>query len=466
MVNPPKDLICAIASPPGRGGVGIIRLSGDGIEPIAQRLFSKPLRSRTAEYVALKHAEEVVDTGIALFFQGPNSFTGEDTLEFQGHGSPVVQQRILSLLGDLGVRMARPGEFSERAFLNGKMDLTQAEAVADLIASGSIAAAKAAMGSLTGAFSQRVEKVATQLLDLRMQVEAAIDFPEEEVDILAESQVTTRLATLQDTLQQLFDKAEQGRLLNGGIEVALIGAPNVGKSSLLNALSGDDTAIITDQPGTTRDLLKVDLNIGGLPIRLVDTAGLRDTEDQVDTIGIERAKAQAMRADLVLFISSVEQPLAAAKHDLDVLRAEYQIEVGENPDALTAAPLAKVIMVRNKSDLLTEPEANLEADLEGELVAVSATQMTGIKTLTQKIHTSVGLVHSEPPFTARVRHIRLLASCSESLRSGQQCLQQGQPVEIVAEELRLAHESLGQIVGTVTADDLLGEIFSKFCIGK
>ena len=285
-----NDLICAVATPPGEGGVGIVRLSGPGAKEAAQTLLAKELSPRSAHYGMFSVSGEPLDDGIALWFPGPNSFTGEDVVELQGHGSPVVQQAILQALCDAGARLARPGEFSERAFLNGKLDLVQAEAIADLIAAKSRSAAKAALSSFQGVFSTKVTALADRLLRMRIEVEAAIDFPDEDIEILEQAKVAETIAALIGDLNVLIDQAEQGRRLSQGITVALVGAPNVGKSSILNALAGEEAAIVTEIPGTTRDLLKVDVVIEGQPLRLVDTAGLRDSDDPVEQIGIERAR--------------------------------------------------------------------------------------------------------------------------------------------------------------------------------
>jgi tRNA modification GTPase len=312
-----NDLICAVATPPGEGGVGIVRLSGPGAKEAAQTLFAKELSPRSAHYGMFSVSGEPVDDGIALWFPGPNSFTGEDVVELQGHGSPVVQQAILQALCDAGARLARPGEFSERAFLNGKLDLVQAEAIADLIAAKSRSAAKAALSSFQGVFSTKVTALADRLLRMRIEVEAAIDFPDEDIEILEQAKVAETIAALIGDLNVLIDQAEQGRRLSQGITVALVGAPNVGKSSILNALAGEEAAIVTEIPGTTRDLLKVDVVIEGQPLRLVDTAGLRDSDDPVEQIGIERAREQIGQADTIALVVSAET-LLATPIELDV----------------------------------------------------------------------------------------------------------------------------------------------------
>ena len=310
------DLICAIATPPGEGGVGIIRLSGPSAKELAQTLVSVELKPRRALYSRFMANDETLDDGIVLWFPGPNSFTGEDVVEVQGHGGPVVQQTLLKVLCDRGARLARPGEFSERAFLNGKLDLVQAEAIADLIAAKSSAAAKAALSSFQGVFSEKVTTLADRVKRMRVEIEAAIDFPDEDIEILEQAQVAQTLATLIDDTSTLLIQAEQGRKLSQGMTVALVGEPNVGKSSLLNALSGEEAAIVTEIPGTTRDLLKVDVVIDGIPLRLVDTAGLRDSDDTVERIGVERARAQIAEADYVVVVMSAGTVLSSGTEEI------------------------------------------------------------------------------------------------------------------------------------------------------
>lgn len=453
IVAPDEDLICAIATPPGQGGIGVVRLSGRGAKELSERLCGKPLQPRRAVYCEFRHAGEPLDDGLALWFPAPNSFTGEEVVELQGHGGPVVQQRLLTALCNGGARLARPGEFSERAFHNGKLDLAQAEGIADLIASTSVAAARAALNTLQGAFSNRVSDLTKALVELRVQLEAAIDFPDEDIEILEHAGVAGKLQELSALLEQSISSADQGRLLNNGIQVALIGAPNVGKSSLLNALVGEDAAIVTDIPGTTRDLLKVDLLIDGLPIRLVDTAGIRSSQDQVEQHGVARAKAQITAVDLVLLVvPAPEFDGASVQGQIAELQAFAREQGGPPP---------KILVVVNKMDLAPAP-----VDLQFANVAVSALTGKGLETLRESLHQQVGFGHDNIEFTARARHVEALQAAAQHVQDAQLGLDQGLAVELVAEELTHAQHHLGSITGELTADDLLGKIFSEFCIGK
>jgi tRNA modification GTPase len=454
-----NDLICAIATPPGQGGVGIVRLSGNGAHAIATQLCKKPLLPRTAVYTDFFDAGELLDNGLALLFPGPNSFTGEDVVELQGHGGPITQHRILNALCQRGARLARPGEFSERAFMNGKLDLTQAEAVADLISSASIAASKAALNTLKGAFSQMVAGIALDIANLRVRVEAAIDFPEEGIEILQEAKVEKDIYKTIIALESILAQANQGRLINSGISVALIGKPNVGKSSLLNALAGEEAAIVTNVPGTTRDLLKVDLVIGGLPIRLVDTAGLRESDDEVEKIGIARAKTQAEQADLTLYIAAADEIITEANaSDL----TKNIASLFESSDTAPYTHKKNILLVVNKSDLSTAK--NIPEDVTS--VSVSAKTGAGLDLLKKAIQESVGFGQENVPFAARQRHILIIEDTLALVRAAEKALANNLGAEFVAEELYLAHQCLGEVTGIVTPDDLLGKIFSEFCIGK
>ena len=449
------DLIAAVATPPGQGGIGVIRLSGSGAADVARSICNQTLAPRHATYCTFSNGDEVIDEGIAIYFAQSASFTGEEVVELQGHGGPVVLQRLLDLVCHHGARLARPGEFSERAFLNGKLDLAQAEAIADLISSSSVAAARAAVRSLQGAFSSEVHGVAEHLAKLRVLVEACIDFPDEDVEFLQTGQVVARLQEGIERLQQLRRDSVQGQLLNEGASVALLGAPNAGKSSLLNVLSGEEAAIVTDIPGTTRDLLKVDLLLDGLPLRLVDTAGLRESADQIEQMGVARAKAQAQQADLLLIVVDAT---AIKGSGLDVYVSDLLSSVDVDLGQLST------LVVLNKIDLLSEPQNAFASQFK--VVPVSALQGTGLSDLRAAVKDSLGFNQSESGFIARARHVAALELALSHMAEAKKLIELGEATEIAAEEMRFAHNALGEIVGTVTPDDLLGRIFSEFCIGK
>ncbi|MCZ6656686.1 MAG: tRNA uridine-5-carboxymethylaminomethyl(34) synthesis GTPase MnmE [Gammaproteobacteria bacterium] len=438
------DTIAAVATPPGQGGIGIVRISGPRALAIGETLTGGGLQPRRASYREFVDSDAVIDRGIVLYFPKPNSFTGEDVVELQGHGGPVVLQMLLGATVGQGARLARPGEFTERAFVNDKLDLVQAEAVADLIASASVAAARGALRSLAGDFSKQVHEVDQAILKLRVYVEAAIDFPDEEVEFLEHGEVHRKLGGLLDGLAKLQRDGRQGVLLSQGITVALVGAPNVGKSSLFNRLTGEDTAIVTDIPGTTRDLLKVDLILDGLPVRLVDTAGLRKTTNPVELEGVRRAAGEASRADLVLEIRDLSVP-AADPHD-----------------ALRLPLATKRILVLNKTDLVSGAGSRSAADE----VYISCLTGAGFDELKAAIKQQVGFAGEAATFSARRRHLVALQSTRVALERASAELAAKSPGEIIAEELKLAHLELGSITGEVTPDQLLGEIFSTFCIGK
>lgn len=446
-----KETIAAIATAPGRGGVGIIRVSGERVPQIAQAVLGYMPNARHAHHGHFYAADgSVLDTGIALFFANPASFTGEDVLELQGHGGPVVMQWLLNRVCELGARLANPGEFSERAFLNDKLDLAQAEAIADLIAANSELAAKSALSSLSGEFSQQVHALVESVIQLRLYVEAAIDFPEEEIDFLGDGLVLSRLQAIQAELAQLRGKAQQGARLRDGIKLVIAGQPNAGKSSLLNALTQQDTAIVTDIAGTTRDVLREEVVIHGLPIQIIDTAGLRDTDDVVERIGIERAWQAIEQADHALYV--VDSRLGWTPADTQL-------------KANLPASLA-VTLVWNKQDAVEGRQGVVTED-DSTSVYLSAKTGAGLEALRQHLLDVLGMHNlGEGVILARARHLDALARAAEALDAGHQQLSVYHAGETLAEELRLVQEYLGEITGAFRADDLLGRIFSEFCIGK
>ncbi len=454
MISP--TTIAAIASAPGSGAVGIIRVSGSEVPRLATALLGFLPHARRAHLTYFRDADgSVLDQGLALHFPAPDSFTGEHVLELQGHGGVQVLDLILRRLLALGARMARPGEFSERAFLNGKMDMAQAEAVADLIEAGSSAAAKAAVRSMQGEFSSRVHDLQTQLTNLRIQVEAAIDFPDEEIDFVSNPLVAERLAQLFADFDALMATAHQGALLREGLHVVIAGKPNAGKSSLLNRLAGEDVAIVTELPGTTRDLLRQKITIDGMPLHLVDTAGLRSAADVVEQEGIRRAHQEMTRADRVLYILD-----ASLAPDLERLAPELE----------SLPPGIPVTLVFNKIDL-TDIAASLVAAAPPEDVPVrvylSVRTGAGMDLLRTHLKSVAGFREAESgAFSARRRHLDALRRAREFVDNAAQGLHSGVGFELFAEDLRLAQRALGEITGEFTSEDLLGKIFSSFCIGK
>lgn len=447
------DTIAAVATAPGRGGVGIVRVSGKKARQIAQAVLGKQPKPRYAHYGAF-YAEDgsVLDQGIALFFPNPNSFTGEDVLELQGHGGPVVLQWLLARVVELGARLAEPGEFSKQAFMNDKLDLAQAEAIADLIEASSDQAAKSALRSLQGDFSREVNTLVEELIQLRIFVEAAIDFPEEEIDFLSDGKVAGQLQHILDRLHIVFESAKQGALLREGMSVVILGRPNAGKSSLLNALSGRESAIVTDIAGTTRDIVKEEINIDGMPLHILDTAGVREATDQVEQIGIERAWQALDSADRVLVMLQAGE--AIHKEDQAILdRLPKDIPV---------------TLVRNKIDLIDhEPMVEIEAATDRTVIWLSAKHKRGLELLQEHLKTEMGYAQTEEGvFMARKRHLDALQTALDWTLNGQQQLEQFAAGELLAEDLRLAQEALSEITGRFTSNDLLGRIFTSFCIGK
>lgn len=454
------DTIAAIATPPGRGGVGIIRISGPRALAVGRQLIRRnpelPIAARHALFSDFYASDEqVLDQGLFLAFPAPNSFTGEDVVELQGHGGPVVLDLLLREILSQGVRLARPGEFSERAFLNDKMDLTQAEAIADLIEAGSEQAARSALNSLQGEFSRRINEVLEGLINLRLHVESAIDFPDEEIDFLADGQILARAEQVIAQVQAVFAEARQGTLLQEGMRVVIAGSPNAGKSSLLNALSGQDSAIVTDIAGTTRDVLREQIQIDGMPLHIIDTAGLRQSPDVVEREGIRRAYAEIDKADRLLFVWDMSQP----EQHPEITFAQFFDEMPRN-----------VTFIANHCDRV-EKTAQFTtlcvANVDYPCVVISARYGQGLDLLREHLKQIMGFAsHHVGGFSARRRHLDALQRTLQHLEQASHALTQQQAGELAAEDLRLAQNTLSEITGMFSSDDLLGRIFSSFCIGK
>ncbi|MBZ0106594.1 MAG: tRNA uridine-5-carboxymethylaminomethyl(34) synthesis GTPase MnmE [Sulfuricella denitrificans] len=442
------DTIAAVATAPGRGGIGVVRISGYQLSELVLHLLGKPLRPRFASLKKFLDIDgSVIDEGIALYFPAPNSFTGEDVLELQGHGGNAVMQRLLKRCLNLGVRLAEPGEFTKRAFLNDKLDLAQAESVADLIDAASEEAAKSAVRSLQGEFSNAVHEVVERLIHLRMLVEASIDFPDEDIDFLEAADALGKLSGVREQLQQLQNRAKQGCLLREGVHVVLVGQPNVGKSSLLNLLAGDEVAIVTAIAGTTRDTVREEIEIKGVPFHIIDTAGLRDTSCEVEQIGIARTWAAVDKASLALLLLDSREGMTSSDEAI----------LARLPENLP------VMQIFNKIDLLPR-EAGIEFDAGVKRIFVSAKSGAGMDLLRENLLEVAGWEQTgEGAFMARERHLRALDGAGACLRNAENNWRQ---LEFFAEELKLAQNELNSITGAFGADDLLGEIFSRFCIGK
>lgn len=443
--------IAAIATPPGRGGIGVVRVSGPNVRVIAQTLLGSVPRPRVATLRSFLAADgEAIDNGLALFFPAPASFTGEDVLELHAHGGPTVLDMLLARVLELGAHLAQPGEFSQRAFLNDKLDLAQAEAIADLIDSASVEAARAALRSMRGEFSQAVRSLTEAVIETRMHVEAAIDFPEEEIDFLADETLKARLEHARQMCTQIMSSARQGALLREGMTVVIAGKPNAGKSSLLNRLAGYNAAIVTDIPGTTRDILRERIHIDGMPLHVLDTAGLREQADVVEAEGIRRAREAMHQADRILYIVD-----ASADPDSDAIERELKELPNEVP----------VTIVLNKIDL-TQAPSRYEQSVPPRL-HVSAASGQGIDLLREHLKECVGYLGAGAgTLSARRRHLDALARASRHLAEAMRQLTEHRAGELMAEELRQAQQSLGEITGEFTSDDLLGRIFASFCIGK
>ncbi len=484
--------IAAIATAPGRGGIGVVRISGADLAPIAEQLFDTPLTPRHAHYLTFHDQQgQAIDAGIVLFFKGPHSYTGEDVLELQGHGGPAVLRRLLERClqagQPFGLRHAQPGEFTQRAFLNDRLDLAQAEAVADLIDASSEAAARSAMASLSGTFSNLVNDLADRIVHLRMLVEATLDFPEEEIDFLEKYQAAEALQGIQQNLADVIRQARQGMILREGLHVVLAGQPNVGKSSLLNALAGDEVAIVTPIAGTTRDKVVQQIHIQGVPLHIVDTAGLRDTDDTVESIGIARSWSEIEKADVIIHLQDIRShndeldsaitqrlpartPVLKVFNKIDLVDETHarQLTAG-GPTGIHPAPSTPAHQDGKAPLDNVNRQDNLPAVLEpASILMVSAKTGQGLDELRQRLLDIAGWSPGmESPWLARERHLTALNQANEHLSlAAEHASHNDSVLDLFAEELRLSHESLSSITGQFTSDDLLGEIFSSFCIGK
>lgn len=466
MLTDPHQPIVAIATAPGRGGVGVVRVSGKGLAPLAEALLGHTAQPRRAHFTRFSDEDgQLIDQGLLLYFEAPASYTGQDVVELQGHGGPVVLQLLqarclqwLQTLADQGQvpvagRLAEPGEFTLRAFLNDKIDLAQAEAVADLINASSAQAARSAVRSLDGAFSEHVHRLADDVLRLRVLVEATLDFPEEEIDFLQRADAQGQLTQARQQLQTIGQQARQGAALQNGLRVVLAGQPNTGKSSLLNALAQAEVAIVTDLAGTTRDVLQQTLHIQGVPVHVLDTAGLRDTTDVVEREGVSRAWREVGRADAVLWVRDL-----SLRHQLQAQQADALVQQG-------LPPSLPCLTVWNKADLVAPAE---QPPVNDTTLVVSATTGAGLEGMRHALLHLAGVQSgAEAPFSARARHLRALKQTDEHLQAAQALLDDGaSALDVVAEELRLAHAALGQVTGAVETEQLLGHIFADFCIGK
>ena len=451
-----KETIVAQATAPGRGGIGILRISGPLATEVAQSVLGKCPKPRMADYLPFKDSDgTVLDQGIALYFKSPNSFTGEDVLELQGHGGQIVLDLLLKRILQIdGIRLARPGEFSEQAFLNDKLDLAQAEAIADLIDATSEQAARSALKSLQGEFSKKVNELVDSVIYLRTYVEASIDFPDEEIDFLADGKIEANLRGIINQLEDVRSEAKQGSILREGMKVVIAGRPNAGKSSLLNALAGREAAIVTDIAGTTRDVLREHIHIDGMPLHIIDTAGLRDATDEVERIGISRAWTEIEQADRIILMLDSSDPESA---DLSKVRSEFLAKLP------TTLP---VTIVRNKIDLNDEQASQSEQGGYA-IISLSAQTHDGVQLLREHLKQAMGFqTGMEGGFLARRRHLDALEKAAEHLQIGLDQLTEFHAGELLAEELRLVQTYLSEITGEFTSDDLLGNIFSSFCIGK
>ena len=459
------DTICAIATPVGRSGIGIVRLSGQDVAKACEEILGFLPSPRYAHYCDFLDADQtVIDQGVAIYYQTPDSFTGEDILELQGHGGVYVLNAVLERVLSLDIRLAGPGEFSERAFLNDKIDLLQAEAIADLIDANSKQAVQSAMRTLRGQFSELVHGLVTMLTTIRVSVEAAIDFSDEDIDLMADAKVGESIEETLNQISGVYAQAQQGALLKDGLQVVIAGIPNAGKSSLLNALSGVDSAIVTDIPGTTRDLLKEEISIYGMPIHIIDTAGLRTSDNIGEIEGVKRAHDAIETADQILLVFDCTTP------EQDVGKVLQPLNLAEKSADSIESILTRCTLIYNKIDLLGNAPGKdtvLYKNKEVSKIRLSAKQGTGIGMLRDHLKTCAGFRPTEETaFVARERHLAELKKAEKLIKTGLLQLSRGSHLELVAEDLRLAQNHLGAITGEFTSDDLLGEIFSSFCIGK
>ncbi len=448
-----SDIIAAVATPPGRGGIGIVRVSGKNLQPFAEAILGSLPKPRYACFSKFyDENEQVIDQGIALYFPAPHSYTGEDILELQGHGGPVIMNLLMARCLSVGARLAQPGEFTLRAYLNNKLDLVQAESVADIIEASTSEAARCAMRSLQGAFSATIGSLVRHIIELRIIIEATLDFPEEEIDILQSMQVDHQLVVIQDQLEQVLIASRQGSLLQEGIKVVLVGQPNVGKSSLMNQLAEEEIAIVTEIPGTTRDTIQQTIKIEGVPIHIIDTAGLRKTDDIVEKKGIERTQAAIQKADMLLLLLDSNATDTSSNHEI----------LNNLPASLPR------LIIYNKIDLL-HIDPGIENKAGQVMIHLSAKTGAGITLLRQKLLEMVGWQSNnagEGLFMARQRHLQALMAAKTHLENARLLMENNYQLELLAEELRCSQTALATITGEFTADDLLGEIFSHFCIGK
>ena len=459
------DTICAIATPVGRSGIGIVRLSGPDVAKACEEILGFLPSPRHAHYCDFLDADQtVIDQGVAIYYQSPDSFTGEDILELQGHGGVYVLNAVLERVLLLDIRLAGPGEFSERAFLNDKIDLLQAEAIADLIDANSKQAVQSAMRTLRGQFSELVHHLVTMLTTIRVSVEAAIDFSDEDIDLMADAKVEESIEETLNQISEVYAQAEQGALLKDGLQVVITGIPNAGKSSLLNALSGIDSAIVTDIPGTTRDLLKEEISIDGMPIHIIDTAGLRTSDNIVEIEGVKRTHGAIETADQILLVFDCTAP------EQDVDKVLQPLNLAEKSADSIESILTRCTLIYNKIDLLDNAPSKdtiLYKNKELSKIHLSAKQGTGIGMLRDHLKTCAGFRPTEETaFVARERHLAELKKAEKLIKNSLLQLSKGSHLELVAEDLRLAQNHLSTITGEFTSDDLLGEIFSSFCIGK